>query len=84
MPPDPPKLSELFGSVDSLLDYMYPLLIVASLVMVIYGAYMWIASTGDPQKLKQAQGVITWALLGLVFVVATRSILAAIFSFVFS
>lgn len=82
-PPPPPKLEQLFTKFDDLFDYVYPLLILSSFVMVVYGAYMWMASAGDPQKLKQAQGVITWALIGLAFVVSTRMILGTVFDFLF-
>ena len=31
----------------------------------------WIASAGDPSKIKQAQGTLTWAIIGLVFVLVS-------------
>jgi hypothetical protein len=49
--------------------------------MVVWGGYMWMMSAGDPQKAKSAQGTITWAIIGLVFLFIFRMILEPIFIF---
>ena len=71
---DPPRFSDVFQSVDNLSKLLFPVGVFLSMIMLIWGGYMWIMSTGDPQKLKQAQGVLTWAILGLVFIVFLRVI----------
>lgn len=64
----PPKLSELFSSFDNLLTYLVPIGILLAVAMVVVGGLMWIASAGNPDKVKQAQGTLTWSIIGLVFV----------------
>lgn len=46
--------------------------------MVIVGGYMWIVSGGDPARKQQAQGTLTWAVIGLVLLFLIYGILKAI------
>ena len=65
---EPAKLSSLFGNLDQFSDYLIPFAIFLAVLMVIVGGYMWISSAGNPDKVKQAQGTLTWAIIGLVFI----------------
>ncbi len=64
----PPTLAALFRSFDGLTDYLVPAGILLAIVMVIVGGYMWMSSAGNPDKVKQAQGTLTWAVIGIVFI----------------
>ena len=64
----PPTLGALFRSFDGLTDYLLPVGILLAIVMVIVGGYMWMSSAGNPDKVKQAQGTLTWAVIGIVFI----------------
>ena len=46
------------------------------------GGYMWISSSGDPAKIKQAQGTLTWAIIGLLFTILTPSVLKLVLDLV--
>ena len=65
---EPFKLDVLFGSLDKFSDYLVPVGIFLAVLMVIIGGYLWISSAGNPEKVKQAQGTLTWAIIGLVFI----------------
>ncbi len=43
--------------------------------MLLIGAIKWIASSGDKQKLEDARGTITSALIGLVILLAVFAII---------
>ncbi|HRI05544.1 MAG TPA: pilin [Candidatus Dojkabacteria bacterium] len=77
----PPRLDEIGTIVESVADLILPIGGLISLVMIVYGGYMWMLSSGDPGKLKQAQGTLTWAILGLVFLTLMGTILKGIFDF---
>ena len=81
---DPPKITDLFSSIDSLIALIFDLLIIVSVLMTVYGGAMWMLSAGDPQKIKQAQGTITWAIFGLIFSLLIRVVLFNIFNWVVS
>ena len=78
----PPRLDEIGTIVESISELILPIGGLISLVMIVYGGYMWMLSSGDPGKLKQAQGTLTWAILGLVFLTLMGTILKGIFDFI--
>ena len=78
---NPPRFEEVGGILDAVFDKLLPIGGLLATGMVIYGGYMWIISNGDPAKLKQAQGALTWAILGLTFLFLFQTILKSIFDF---
>lgn len=78
----PPRIEEIFGPIENLFDLILPIGALIAVIMLIYGGYMWIISGGDPAKKQQAQGTLTWAVIGLVFLFLIRAILIAILEFV--
>ncbi len=78
----PPRIEQIFGPIENLFDLILPIGALIAVAMLIYGGYMWIISGGDPAKKQQAQGTLTWAVIGLVFLFLIRAILVAILEFV--
>lgn len=64
----PPTISGFGTILDNVMNIVFPAAGLICVVFIIIGGYMWIASAGDPSKIKQAQGTLTWAIIGLVFV----------------
>lgn len=81
---EPRRLSEMFTSIDKIVDWIFPIGIAIALAMVIYGGYMWIISGGDPSRKQEAQGTLTWSMIGLIFLFLIRAILEAIVGFLIS
>jgi hypothetical protein len=79
---EPPKIEDLFASFDSVLDYLIPIGILLAIAFVVVGGYMWISSTGNPDKVKQAQGTLTWAILGLVFILLAGLLIKTLVDYV--
>ncbi|MFA7628344.1 MAG: TrbC/VirB2 family protein [Candidatus Dojkabacteria bacterium] len=79
---EPPTLEGNIGPiVDKITGYLFPVAVLISLVFVVMGGYMWIISGGDPSRVKQAQGTLTWAILGLVIVLVIFGILRIVINF---
>ena len=55
-----------------------PLAGLATVVLLIIAGYMMISSQGNPDKLKEAKEMITNAIIGLVFILLSESILGLI------
>lgn len=71
------------GSVlDSIMNLVFPIAGLICVVFIIIGGYMWMTSAGDPSKVKQAQGTLTWAIIGLVFVLVAVAIIDVVMKFV--
>lgn len=79
---DPPRLNELFDIVDKIIEFIFPFASFVAVVFIIMGGYMWISSSGDPAKIKQAQGTLTWAIIGLIFTLLTPAILRFVLNLV--
>ncbi len=75
---DPPEIKDLWKILANAFEFFTSFIGIAAVAMFVYGAYMWIFSAGDPQAVKKAQGVLTYAVLGLVFYIGLRLILGAI------
>lgn len=78
---NPPQIGQASGMLDGILDVITPLGGLLVVGMIVMGGYMYMVAAGDPQKTQTAQGTITWAIIGLVFLVTFRMILAAVFDF---
>ena len=83
---DPPKITDgaLSTMVDTVLSYLFPIAGLICLIFIIQGGYMWIISAGDPARVKQAQGTLTWAVLGFIFVMVIFTVLNAVLKFIAS
>jgi hypothetical protein len=83
---DPAKLfsgSVSFGSIlDRGMQIAFYLAGGVCVVFIIMGGYMWMISAGDPSKVKQAQGTLTWAVIGLVIILLAVVILKVITTFI--
>lgn len=77
----PPRIQEIGGVLDNVMGYLTPIGALLAVGMVVYAGYMWMISAGDANKTQEAQGTITWAVLGLIFLVIFRLILREVFDF---
>lgn len=64
---NPPQLEGIFPVIFNAIEFIFRFLSIVAAAIVVYGAYMWMSAGGDPQKVKMAQGVLTWAIVGLIF-----------------
>ncbi len=78
---EPPKIEELFTGFDTVIDWLVPIGVVISLVFIIIGGYMWMTSAGNPDKVKQAQGTLTWAILGLVLILLAGLLISTLIDY---
>ena len=65
----------VFGNI---LTMASSLIIVVLFVMFIMGAFSYLTSLGNPEKLKKAQGTLRYAVIGLVIFLASFLILKVI------
>ena len=77
---EPKRIGEIGTILDKVMDIVFPAAGLICVVFIIIGGYMWIASAGDPAKVKQAQGTLTWAIIGLVFVLISTLVVKTIVS----
>ncbi|MFA7682595.1 MAG: hypothetical protein WCX94_00360 [Candidatus Dojkabacteria bacterium] len=79
---EPARIEEIFTSLDKVLDFLFPFGVILALAFVVVGGYMWMSSAGNPDKIKQAQGTLTWAIIGLIFVLISGLLLKTLIDYI--
>lgn len=72
------KLQELFSRI---IQLSVGLAFVAMLCVLVYAAIRFLTSGGEPKSIQTASGAITWAILGMLFLVLIWLILKLIDAF---
>jgi len=78
----PPKFDSFLPVIDKVLGWVFPAGVLIAVIMIVVGGYTWIVSGGDPARKQQAQGTLTWAVIGLVLLFLVYGILKAITNFI--
>lgn len=78
----PPNLSDLAKVVAKVLEtvskYFLPLAGLVCLIFVVLAGYKWITAGGNPEQISSASKTLTWAIIGLVFVLIAELLLKTI------
>lgn len=61
-----------------LTDFVLPLAGGAIVLTIIYGGALYITSAGDPQKIEKAKKTLMWAILAVILIVISYSIVVAL------
>ena len=64
--------------VQNVTKWVLPIAGLLAFLFVVYGGYMWMMSAGDPDKVKRAQGILQWAVIGMIFTILVSVILQTI------
>ena len=59
-------LCELDDMIIRIFDAIWPFIGLALFFMLLAGGFMWLTSTGDPQRISKATSTILWAIVGTV------------------
>lgn len=60
------------------IEFVLPFIGGVLMLMVIYGGVLYITSGGDPDKLGKAKKTLMWAVLGVILIVISYSIVIAL------
>lgn len=79
--PKPANLNQLGDMVGNFLNIAVRLAGIAAFIMIIVGGFKYLTAGGDPQKTQAAGQTITYAVFGLIGVIAAWFILLFIEKF---
>ena len=74
----PAKISDLVIVIKNIISILAPIAAVAFLIMLIVGGYQLLTSGGDPKAVAGARTTLTYAVIGIILVVASWLILLLI------
>ena len=75
---DPPKIVDIVDVLKRIISLLAPAAGIAFLIMLIIGGFQFINSGGDPKAAGQARTTLTYAIVGILLVVASWLILTVI------
>lgn len=76
-----PKLCHLEGIIQSLIEIALAAGGLALFIMILIGGFKWLTAGANDKAVAEARGTITWAVIGLVIMLASFFILQFIFNF---
>lgn len=79
--PDPAGLTQIEELFTNIISIVVGLGFIAVLVMLVWAGFKYLTSGGEQKAIQQAHQVVTWALLGIVFMAIAYLILLLIENF---
>ena len=67
------NLDQLLGRACEILQYVFAVLIFLSIVMGLYAGFLYITSSGDPEKTKKSNHILLYAAIALAVAIFARS-----------
>lgn len=72
--PNITRYNSLEDIINALTGLIRPLFIITFFGILLYGAWLWLTSQGDPEKIKKARLVITSGIIGFALAVFAPNI----------
>jgi hypothetical protein len=79
--PEVPTLAGLQCLIANVLSVALTVLGMVGFVMMFFGAFQWLISGGNSQKVEKARGTMTWAVAGIVLALSSFMILRLLAEF---
>jgi len=61
-------VSDIWQLIDHILYFVFLVSIPLTVLIILYAAFLFITSSGIPERVKTAQKVLTWAIIGFIIV----------------
>jgi len=77
----PPALRDIVKIIENIVSALAPVAGIAFFIMMLWGGFQFVTSGGDPKAAGQARSTLTYAIIGIILVVAAWLIIKAIEEF---
>lgn len=77
----PPTLLGIVDILENIISILAPVAGIAFFIMLLIGGFQFVTSGGDPKAAGQARTTLTYAIIGVILVVAAWLIIQAIADF---
>jgi hypothetical protein len=75
---DNAQLCCLLDLMETLVDYVFVILIILAGLMIIWGAFLFVTAAGDSDKINAARDRLIWALVGVGVALAARGLVKVV------
>ena len=73
-PTGPTTVQGLLDVLDNVIDLLFTVLIVFSVIFIILAAFQFVTAGGDPAGITQARQKVIWAAVGIVVALIARAL----------
>jgi hypothetical protein len=71
-----PEFHSFWDLLDALIDFIFYVSIPLAALLIVIAAYFFLASGGEPEKVRQAKHIIIYTLIGLIVIFLSKAIIA--------
>ncbi len=64
--------------INNLIDFLLTIALIVCPLMIVVGGFYFVTSGGDPEKAKRGRQIITYAAIGLIIVLISKGLVAAV------
>ena len=75
------ETSDVNTLIDKILDFLIKIALVLTPIIVVYAGFLYITAGGNEEKIKRANKVLIWALIGLAIALIAKGVPALIKEF---
>lgn len=68
--PGPANFADVEVVIRNILMVIFPLFGIVAFFMLVFGGFRLLFSGGNPESIKKAWGQITWAIVGIILLIA--------------
>ena len=69
---------DVFAALNNVANYAYTLLLVAGVIALTWGGFMFITANGEPDKLNKAKMMVVYSIIGILLATLSRGIVGLI------
>ena len=75
------ETSDIYTLIEKITNFLIGIAIVVTPIIIVYAGFIYITAGGNEEKVKTAQKVLIWALIGFALVLIARGVPALIKQF---
>lgn len=71
-----PEFNSFWELLGAVIDFIFYVSIPIAALLIVVSGYFFLASGGDPEKVRQAKHIIIYTLIGLIIIFLSKAMIA--------
>lgn len=74
----PSTITDIKDLIEAIINWVFSIGIILAPLMIIIGAFMFLTSAGEPDKVRKAKKIIIWTIIGLAVILFSKGLISLI------